>query len=388
MKKSIKYVSTMVLCSSIITGALHMPSVSYAATKQVGDTANSVNDAKLITEFQQELQQHLNNHETNITIKYKTKHANAQEVLDTLVQAYNQTLEKDEYLKYNISSAKFSLRGLPGNYSFTLNISYRETKEQSQYVMKQAKSIVNSIITTGMDENEKVKAIHDYVVKHVSYDTSLQSYTAYDALANHSAVCQGYALLTYQLLKEAGIQSHIVTGTGNGQSHAWNLVNIDGKWYHLDTTFDDPVPDKQGRVMYSYFNMSDEQISKDHQWDRSKYPVANTNYYNELTTKIKAGNKKSSSYQQILKDTNLVYLAPEFGAEDYKQLKQKLQQKFTSKQEKIELCYHQTVDKTMQDVKKVLNEISWPKGAKQVSYQVAPYQAQAGSSLLTITFAY
>lgn len=388
MKKSIKYVSTMVLCSSIITGALHMPSVSYAATKQVGDTTNSVNDAKLITEFQQELQQHLNNRETNITIKYKTKHANVQEVLDTLVQAYNQTLEKDEYLKYNISSTKFSIRGLPGNYSFTLNISYRETKEQSQYVMKQAKSIVNSIITTGMDENEKVKAIHDYVVKHVSYDTSLQSYTAYDALVNRSAVCQGYALLTYQLLKEAGIQSHIVTGTGNGQSHAWNLVNIDSKWYHLDTTFDDPVPDKQGRVMYSYFNMSDEQMSKDHQWDRSKYPVANTNYYNELTTKIKAGNKKSSSYQQILKDTNLVYLAPEFGAEDYKQLKQKLQQKFTSKQEKIELCYHQTVDKTMQDVKKVLNEISWPKGAKQVSYQVAPYQAQAGSSLLTITFTY
>ncbi|CAG9614318.1 hypothetical protein BACCIP111899_03545 [Bacillus rhizoplanae] len=388
MKKSIKYVSTMVLCSSIITGALHMPSVSYAATKQVGDTANSVNDAKLITEFQQELQQHLNNRETNITIKYKTKHANVQEVLDTLVQAYNQTLEKDEYLKYNVSSTKFSIRGVPGNYSFTLNISYRETKEQSQYVMKQAKSIVNSIITAGMDENEKVKAIHDYVVKHVSYDTSLQSYTAYDALANRTAVCQGYALLTYQLLKEAGIQSHIVTGTGNGQSHAWNLVNIDGKWYHLDTTFDDPVPDKQGRVMYSYFNMSDEQMSKDHQWDRSKYPVANTNYYNELTTKIKAGNKKSSIYQQILKDTNLVYLAPEFGAEDYKQLKQKLQQKFTSKQEKIELCYHQTVDKTMQDVKKVLNEISWPKGAKQVSYQVAPYQAQAGSSLLTITFAY
>ncbi|ENQ3079815.1 transglutaminase domain-containing protein [Bacillus sp. WLY-B-L8] len=387
MKKSVKCITTIALCSSIISGTLHMPSVSYAATKQVTDNG-SVSDAKLIAAFQQELQQHLNNHETNITIAYKTKNSNIKEVLNTLVQAYNQTLEKDQYLKYNVSGTKFSIRGVPGNYSFTVNISYRETKEQSQYVMKQAKSIVNSIIKVGMDQNEKVKAVHDYVVKNVSYDTSLRSYTAYDALAKHSAVCQGYALLTYQLLKEAGIQSQIVTGTGNGQCHAWNLVNIDGKWYHLDTTFDDPVPDKQGRVTYSYFNMSDEQMSKDHQWDRSKYPVANTSYYNELTNKIKAGNKKAPVYQQILKDTNLVYLAAEFGAENYNQLKQKLQQKFTTKQEKVELRYHQTVNNTMNDVKKVLNEVAWPKGAKRVSYQVAPYQAQNGYSLLTITFSY
>ena len=166
--------------------------------------------------------------------------------MDQLYGEFNKIVDADEYVKYNVASTRYSIKGMPGDYTFTLQVKYRESKEQTQYVKAQAKSIVGSIVKPGMDEHEKVKAIHDYVVKHVSYDTSYQAYTAYEALANRSAVCQGYTLLTYELLKEAGIQNHIVTGTGNGQAHAWNLVNIENKWYHLDTTFDDPVPDKAG----------------------------------------------------------------------------------------------------------------------------------------------
>ena len=59
-----------------------------------------------------------------------------------------------------------------------------------------------------------------------------------------------------------------------------------------------------------------------------------------------------------------------------------------AKPEKVEVRYKQSMDGTMQDIKKVLNEINWPKGAKRVSYQVAPYSAMAGYSLATITFNY
>ncbi|TKI96509.1 peptidase, partial [Bacillus cereus] len=166
------------------------------------------------------------------------------------------------------------------------------------------------------------------------------------------------------------------------------LVNIENKWYHLDTTFDDPVPDKAGRATYSYFNMSDEQLSKDHEWDRSKYPAATTSYFGELTNKIKAGSSKTVVYEQMLKETNLQYLSAEYGAENYNEFKQKLQQQFAAKPEKVEVRYKQSMDGTMQDIKKVLNEINWPKGAKRVSYQVAPYSALAGYSLATITFTY
>ncbi|KFM95170.1 peptidase [Bacillus clarus] len=386
MKKTNKYLTKIVLCSTILIGGLQIPAVSYAATNQ--KVAALQGDAKLLQGFQQEIKKHIDNRKENITITYKTKNNNIKEVMNTLVKAYDKVVDSDEYLKYNVASTNYSIRGIPGNYTFTLNIKYRESKQQTQYVKTQTKSIVNSIVKTGMDGHEKVKVIHDYIVKHVSYDTSYKAYTAYEALANRSAVCQGYALLTYQLLKEAGIESHIVTGTGNGQAHAWNIVKIEGKWYHLDTTFDDPIPDKQGRVTYSYFNMSDEQLGKDHQWDRSKYPKAITTYYNELTNKIKSGSPKALTYQQMLKDTNLVYLSAQYGANNYNELKKKLQQQFASKPKKVEVRYKQSMDGTMQDVKKVLNEISWPKGAKKVSYQVAPYTAQAGYSLATVTFTY
>ncbi|NEL02178.1 transglutaminase domain-containing protein, partial [Bacillus mobilis] len=343
-------------------------------------------DAALLAAFKDEVQKRINAYETNITLPYKTKNSNTKEVMNTLFNAYKEVASKNEYTNNNRSNVSYGLSGLPGNYTFTLKITYRETKEQTEYVMKQAKAIVSSITQVGMDDHEKVKAIHDYVVKHVSYDTSYKAYTAYEALVNRSAVCQGYALLTYQLLKEAGIENHFVVGTGDGQPHAWNLVKIENKWYHLDTTFDDPVPDEQGRVTYSYFNLSDEQIARNHEWNRGDYPQATTNYYSTLTNKIAAGGTKTTAYQQILKDTKLNYLGNEYIANNYNEFKNKMQQRYKEKSPKIEILYKQSMDGALQDVKKVIGEIGYPQGASRVSYKAEPYNAKEGYSLVTITF--
>ncbi|KAA0758559.1 S-layer protein [Bacillus sp. AR2-1] len=343
-------------------------------------------DAALLAAFKDEVQKRINAYETNITLPYKTKNGNQEEVMKTLFNAYKEVASKNEYTNYNRSNVSYGISGSPGNYTFTLKITYRETKEQTEYVMKQAKAIVSSITQVGMDDHEKVKAIHDYVVKHISYDTSYKAYTAYEALVNRSAVCQGYALLTYQLLKEAGIENHFVVGTGDGQPHAWNLVKIENKWYHLDTTFDDPVPDEQGRVTYSYFNLSDEQIARNHEWNRSDYPQATTNYYSTLTNKIAAGSTKNPAYQQILKDTKLNYLGNEYIANNYNEFKNKMQKRYNEKSPKIEILYKQSMDGALQDVKKVIGEIGYPQGANRVSYKAEPYNAKEGYSLVTITF--
>ncbi|MHA4161687.1 S-layer homology domain-containing protein [Bacillus cereus] len=343
-------------------------------------------DAALLAAFKDEVQKRINTYETNITLPYKTTNSNTKEVMNTLFNAYKEVASKNEYTNNNRSNVSYGLSGSPGNYTFTLKITYRETKEQTEYVMKQAKEIVSSITQAGMDDHEKVKAIHDYVVKHVSYDTSYKAYTAYEALVNRSAVCQGYALLTYQLLKEAGIENHFVVGTGDGQPHAWNLVKIENKWYHLDTTFDDPVPDEQGRVTYSYFNLSDEQIARNHEWNRGDYPQATTNYYSTLTNKIAVGGTKTPAYQQILKDTKLNYLGNEYIVNNYNEFKNKMQQRYNEKSPKIEILYKQSMDGALQDVKKVIGEIGYPQGANRVSYKAEPYNAKEGYSLVTITF--
>ena len=144
--------------------------------------------------------------------------------------------------------------------------------------------------------------------------------------------------INLSIIKEAGIENHFVTGTGDGQPHAWNLVKIENKWYHLDTTFDDPVPDEQGRVTYSYFNLSDEQIARNHEWNRGDYPQATTNYYSTLTNKIAAGSTKTPAYQQILKDTKLNYLGNEYIVNNYTELKIKCSSVIVQNQRKLKCC--------------------------------------------------
>ena len=139
-----------------------------------------------------------------------------------------------------------------------------------------------------MSDFDKAKALHDYLVLNCEYDIvnyqndtiPAASYTATGALVNHIAVCAGYARAYQALLTEAGISSYYVTGTtaSNG-AHAWNIVQIDGEWYHVDTTWDDPVPDAQGRLCYTYFLRSDKYMrSHEHKSWNSSIKCTSTKY--------------------------------------------------------------------------------------------------------------
>ena len=86
------------------------------------------------------------------------------------------------------------------------------------------------------------------------------------------------------MLNQAGIQTKIIEGTAGGQAHAWNLVNLDGAWYHFDATWDDPLPDVIGRVTYNYYNLTDAQIKSNHSWIKT-YPLATTDFSNTLSYK-------------------------------------------------------------------------------------------------------
>ncbi len=215
-----------------------------------------------------------------------------------LQDAFEQALEKDPYTQYVLDSYGLSWRQNAYSAKVTVTMNYRETAAQTAYVQSQAKQILSNIVTTGMNDHQKVKAIHDWVVRNVKYDETYTRYTAYEALHDGTAVCQGYALLTYELLKEAGIQNLIVEGTAGGELHAWNLVNLDGTWYHLDTTWDDPVPDQGDGVDTTYYLLTDAQMKKDHNWTKT-YPAANTTYQSTLDKLISTGGTQSSVYQQL-----------------------------------------------------------------------------------------
>ena len=136
--------------------------------------------------------------------------------------------------------------------------------------------ILWEVTSKNMSTLEKVKAVHDWLVLNIRYDTAYEIYDIAPMLTQRRAVCDGYSKFYVVALGELGIDARRITGTGKGESHAWNAVKMDdGKWYYVDNTWDDPLvnghsdyPDGYN-LMYEYFLVTQSRISEDHASDGS-----------------------------------------------------------------------------------------------------------------------
>lgn len=121
-----------------------------------------------------------------------------------------------------------------------------------------------------------IKMVHDYLVDKISYDTSISKpyiYNIYGALVEKVSVCEGYAKSMKYLLDCLNIPCTMVIGKGTNsqgktENHAWNYVQIDGIWYALDATWDDPIVIGDGTQSqssrYRYFLKGSNEMEKDH----------------------------------------------------------------------------------------------------------------------------
>lgn len=123
---------------------------------------------------------------------------------------------------------------------------------------------------------EDIKMVHDYLVDNLKYDSTLSKsniYDLYGALVNKECVCEGYARAFKYLMDDLKIPCVIIVGTatnsqGQTENHAWNYVQLNGNWYAVDTTWDDPVIIGGGSASeeskYRYFLKGRSEINKDH----------------------------------------------------------------------------------------------------------------------------
>lgn len=124
---------------------------------------------------------------------------------------------------------------------FTSNTQVEIAVSQVEVAKNQVKTVLNGT------NYEKVKSLHDWLIDYMEYDaTVVNKASVYGALIEKRGVCESYARTYKNILDELGIENILATGTatnssGKTEDHMWNYIKLDGKWYAVDTTWDDPI---------------------------------------------------------------------------------------------------------------------------------------------------
>lgn len=150
------------------------------------------------------------------------------------------------------------------------------SKDQIDRAIQQIKAVRNQVLQNKtMDTYTNIRMVHDYLIERIEYDTSISKdhiYTIYGAMVNGEAVCEGYARSFKYLMDSFGIPCTLVIGKGtnsegNTENHAWNYVQIDDKWYAIDSTWDDPISTTgwiSNASKHRYFLKGSSDMLKDH----------------------------------------------------------------------------------------------------------------------------
>ncbi|MCR5225743.1 MAG: hypothetical protein K6E27_00825 [Eubacterium sp.] len=183
-------------------------------------------------------------------------------------------------------------------------------KDKAKKLCTVCEKFLNEYITPGMTDYDKELAAHDYIVNNCEYSFSdandMTEYYAYGALVNGKAVCSGYSRATALLLNLCDIDVKLISGDANNdnaadstnpdgtgsteaiiapdgsvvEGHMWNQVKIDGIWYNLDTTWDDPYGTDVQELRHTYFNVDDTILKKNHEWDSKDAEKCSSTFQN------------------------------------------------------------------------------------------------------------
>jgi len=250
----------------------------------------------------------MENRKTEFTVYYSTNtmitKADLQTFFDLALEETNVSTQGD-YLRWVWSSMDAAASGFEtsGIYKFaiTYNLSYYTSKEQEDQLTQQINALLASFgFTNEHSDYYKINTIYNYITENVVYDYAhLESedyflhYTAYAALINKTAVCQGYSVLFYRLVKECGIDARVISGKSaqTNENHGWNIVKIDDYYYYVDSTWD------AGQTIYSYFLKGSSDFTghiSDSQYESvaflSKYQISSLGYIAEISDPAEADN--------------------------------------------------------------------------------------------------
>ena len=220
-----------------------------------------------------------------------------------------------DYLKFQYRQYKVTrylvASGSRYCYLIFMDVVYMTDSAQEVAVSAAVSSLLGNLGVNSMDSYSKIKTIYNWICQNVSYDYAhvgnteyLKQFSAYGALIEGTAVCQGYAVLLYRLLLESGVDVRVIPGTGNGALHAWNIVELNGVYYNVDSTWD------AGKDLYGYFLCSENDFLghvrlDDYRTDAfmKSYPMSPKTYESEETTPPETTTPETTTQETTAEET-------------------------------------------------------------------------------------
>ena len=190
-------------------------------------------------------------------------------------------------------SVTFSYRYYPDSTAVEMVPQYLFSKDKIKEHCQAMEARVKKLAcqAANLDEKGKELFIHDFIVDNVKYDKLKKAYSheIIGPLGQGVGVCEGIAKTVKILCDQLGIWCIIAISEANPEKqikyrHAWNIVRIDGKYYHLDATFDNSLGKDSPEIRYDYFNLDDSRMYRDHEPVIWKVPVCSDGehfYYKE-----------------------------------------------------------------------------------------------------------
>ncbi len=201
------------------------------------------------------------------------------------------------------------------NYKTSVTIDYFTTASQITQMKMEFEAVsaaAMAYIQGAESDFKKAVILHDFLIQNCKLFVSEEyvknkeqiAHTAYGALVDKKAFCNGYAAAYKILLNRCGVECILVEGNTEDISHVWNIVNQDGKYYHIDCTWNDSDLDfAQDISFHGFFNLSDEAISRTHtKGGIFTLPECNseTDYYSQISAVVNSAEEfENIAYSQI-----------------------------------------------------------------------------------------
>lgn len=174
-----------------------------------------------------------------------------------LSEEFSEGIYDGDYLHWSHTGCSIEAQFLSSSNKVTVNltytVSYYTTAAQEAELQQKINAALEELKLDTATQYEKAKKINQYISGEVTYDyTNLNNdnyklkQSAYAALVNGTSVCQGYATLYHAMCKSVGMDSRVISGTGDGGAHAWNIIKIDGAYYNVDSTWFDGFEESGG----------------------------------------------------------------------------------------------------------------------------------------------